>query len=75
MRGAQSNDDIRVDISLDAVVAVLNHLLPDITVPHLGAKSSPLLRPERLFTLARLQGSNGIENGDIQGPDFCPRVP
>lgn len=71
---AQIDDHVRVDVSFNTVVAALNHLLPDITVTHPCAKTSPLLRPERRLALVRLQGGNGVEDGDIQGPDFDPRV-
>ena len=72
---AQIDDNVRINISLDAVIAVLDHFLPNITVPHFCAEVSPFLRRECRLALVRLQRGDGVEDGDVQSPYFRPGVP
>jgi len=74
-RDAQINDNLRVDITLDSVVSVLDDLLPNMAFADLRADGPPLLRPERIFPLVRLQFDNSIQDGEIKTPNLDPRGP
>lgn len=71
---AQIDDNVRVDVGLDAMVPVLDDLLPDVAVPHLGAEPPPLLRAQGLLALVRVEGHDRVQDGDVEGPDLYPRI-
>ena len=71
----QVNNNVRIDVTLDAVVTILGDLVPNLSFPDLGAQGSPLLVSKGILALLGFQLDDGIEDGQIQAPDLdacCP---
>ncbi|KAJ6446453.1 60S ribosomal protein L37A [Purpureocillium lavendulum] len=64
------DDDVRVDVALDAVVSVADDLLPDLAVADLGAQGTPLLVAKGVLALVGLHLEDGVEDGQVQAPDL-----
>ena len=75
MESVQVNNNLGIHVSLHAMVAGTDDLLPDLSVAHLCAQGPPLLRPKRLLALVRIQLDDGIQDGQIQAPHLDPRRP
>jgi hypothetical protein len=64
-KNLQINDNIGIDIAFHAVVSVPHHLLPDLSIPYLGAQSSPLCLAEGVLALIRLKLNYRVEDSEI----------
>ena len=72
---SQIDDHVGIDIALDPRVAVAHHVVPDAAITALGDQLLPPGAAKCVLALFRTELHHGVEEGEIETPDFDPRAP
>lgn len=67
---AQVDDDLGIDVALDAGISVAHHVVPDAAIAALGYQLLPPRAPKGELALLGAELHDGIEKGQVEAPDL-----